>query len=75
MMSVGWWSQEARTPTGHYGMGGRSFFVPARRCQALTLACQALDLRKTLKALGCRLKAMTSSLEPGAWSRLLWWWK
>ena len=42
MMTAGWEKKGNRLPTRSYGFGGRSFFVPASKCQALVLECQAL---------------------------------
>jgi hypothetical protein len=42
MMTAGWRKDRNRISARSYGFGGRSFFVPASKCQARVLECQAL---------------------------------
>jgi hypothetical protein len=82
MMRAGWQGKRDRIPTsayrsadwhaGRYGRNCRSFFVPEAKCQALVLGCQAPELQKTFKVLGCRFKVFASNLEPRTLN-MLWW--
>ena len=69
MSQWNYWKRSVQIPGRDIGgYDTRHFFISAFRCQALTLTCLALEAN-WLKALGSRLKAIASSLQPSVSSR------
>jgi hypothetical protein len=72
-MTCGWnvWNSGETTDRRHYGRFGHSFFVPAARCQALPLACQALHAQDVI--FNAWLKEVVLTLLPGATRHMAAW--
>ena len=58
-----WSRPNGQIRVGGYGLGGRSFFVSAAKCQAPEHACLAPQAQ-TFKAQGWRFKDVPMNLEP-----------
>ena len=68
MHRVAWDRTNDHLRAGNYGLGGRSFFVPAAKCQAPEHACLAPQV-ETFKVQGWRFKDGPLNLEPRTFSQ------